>query len=142
MANPIGGEIHRDESGRASGLLNEAAPQTIVARVAPTQAKLDALQQASEAYTAAGYTGMVDIAMDENAWEALQLLRSWEELPFRLAAHWLISPSATEEANLSQVDRAIVLHKQFNVETSPAFHIAGYQDHLRWGHRHLHSSAL
>jgi len=29
MADPVGGEIHRDESGRASGLLSEAAAVTL-----------------------------------------------------------------------------------------------------------------
>jgi hypothetical protein len=29
MADPIGGEIHKDESGRASGLLSEAAAMTL-----------------------------------------------------------------------------------------------------------------
>jgi predicted amidohydrolase YtcJ len=129
MANPAGGEIHRDENGRASGLLSETAALTLVmphiSRVATMQDKLDGIRQAIRAYSAAGFTGIIDMAMDENAWEALQLLKSQEKLPLRIAAHWLVNPSATEEASLAQVDRAIALHKQFNAETSPAFRIAG-----------------
>jgi predicted amidohydrolase YtcJ len=68
----------------------------------------------------------VEMAMDGNAWDALQVLREKDgELPIRLAAHWIIAPSETEEGNLKQVDKAIELHKQFNVETSPNLRIAG-----------------
>ncbi|KZF20528.1 amidohydrolase 3 [Xylona heveae TC161] len=127
--NPDGGEIHRDEHGRASGLISEAAAQVFVwphiARVQPLEDKLASFKAAINAYSAAGYTGMVDMAMDENAWEALQILQSRERLPVRLAAHWLINPKSTVEENLAQVNRAIELHKQFNAETSPDLRIAG-----------------
>ena len=129
MANPAGGVIHRDENGQASGLLSETAAMLIVwphiFRVASMQDKLDGIRQAIKAYSAAGFTGVIDMAMDENAWEALQLLRSQETLPLRLAAYWLVTPSATEEANMAQVDRAVALHNQFNAKTSTAFRIAG-----------------
>lgn len=130
MPDPKGGCIHRDADGKASGLLDEAAAVTIVwphmARVAPMEDKLDALRGAFAAYSAAGYTGAVEMAMDVNAWEALELLRERDgELPLHLAAHWLIAPSETEEGNLKQVDKAIDLHMQFNAETSPSFRIAG-----------------
>jgi predicted amidohydrolase YtcJ len=130
MPDPKGGCIHRDAEGKASGLLDEAAAVTIVwlhiARVAPMEEKLDALRAAFQAYTAAGYTGAVEMAMDENALEALQELRENDgELTVRLAAYWLISPSETEEGNLKQVNRAIQLHTQFNAKASPTFRIVG-----------------
>lgn len=129
MPNPPGGEIHRDESGRATGLLSEAATVTIVwphlAKVAPMEDKLNSIRQAIKTYHAAGYTGMIDMAMDDNAWEALKELRSREELKIRLAAHWIIIPSKTDEENMVQVDRAIAVHKEFNLATSPDFRIAG-----------------
>ena len=127
--DPAGGVIHRDESGKASGELSEAANFAIagphLASVASMEDKLRSFRQAIKAYNAAGYTGMIDMAMDENAWEALQELRSKEDLTTRLAAYWLINPSNTDEENLAQVDRAIALHKDFNLANSPDFRIAG-----------------
>lgn len=129
MEDPAGGKIHRDEHGAPSGLLSEAAAITLVwphiARVTPVEKRIEALQEAGRVYTRAGYTGMVELAMDENAWEGLQVLRSREKLPFRVAAHWLISPSDDENAILKQVDRAIELRKKFNVDTSPELRITG-----------------
>lgn len=130
MPNPKGGAIHRDAEGRASGLLDEAAAVTIVwphiACVAPMEQKLDALRGAFEAYTAAGYTGAVEMALDENGLEALQVLREKDgPLTVRLAAHWLIAPAETEEGNLKQVERAIQLNAQYNATTSPDFRIVG-----------------
>ncbi|RDL31356.1 Uncharacterized protein BP5553_09565 [Venustampulla echinocandica] len=129
VADPVGGKVHRDEHGRPSGLLSETAAQIFVwphiARVASLKEKLGALRGAFHAYTAAGYTGIVDMAMDENAWEALQILRSKEDIPFRIAAYWLIQPSTDKERNLAQVDQAIALHQKFNEGTSPDFRIAG-----------------
>lgn len=129
MEDPIGGKIHRDEHGRPSGLLSEAAAVTLVwphvARVTPLEDRIKALREAGRIYTHAGYTGMVEMAMDENAWAGLQLLRSRESLPFRVAAHWLISPSDDENITLKQVDRAIELHEKFNADTSPALRITG-----------------
>ena len=129
MEDPIGGEIHRDEHGKPSGLLSEAAAVGLVwphiARVTPLEDRIEALREAGRVYTHAGYTGMVEMAMDENAWAGLQLLRSRESLPFRIAAHWLISPSDDENITLKQVDRAIELRQKFNADTSPALRITG-----------------
>jgi predicted amidohydrolase YtcJ len=87
--------------------------------------KLDAIRAAVKAYTSSGYTGLVEMAMEENAWEALRVLRERETLPLRIAAHWLIVPKSTEAETLAQVDRAIELHRLFDVETSPDCRIAG-----------------
>ncbi|KAH9885339.1 amidohydrolase 3 [Xylariomycetidae sp. FL2044] len=131
MPDPEGGTIHRDERGRATGLLSEAAAVTIVwphiARVAPMDEKLAALRAAVRAYSAAGYTGLVEMAMDENGWEALQLLRTQdaERLPMRFAVHWLITPRKTTTETLAQVDRAIELNRTFNASTSPDCRVVG-----------------
>ncbi|CZT44625.1 probable metal-dependent hydrolase with the TIM-barrel fold [Rhynchosporium secalis] len=128
--DPKGGCIHRDVDGRATGLLDEAAAVTIVwphlASIAPMDQKLDAVREAFKAYNAAGYTGMVEMAMDENALEVLlELLKRDGNFPLRLAAHWIIAPSETEEENLQQVNRAVELRRQLNAETSPQLRIAG-----------------
>lgn len=129
MEDPAGGKIHRDENGAPSGLLSEAAAITLVwphiARVTPLEERIEALREAGSVYTHAGYTGMVELAMDDGAWAGLQLLRSREKLPFRVAAYWLISPSDDENVILQQVDRAIELREKFNADTSPELRITG-----------------
>ncbi|KAF9890673.1 hypothetical protein FE257_005539 [Aspergillus nanangensis] len=128
--NPPGGTIHRDPStGAPSGLLDEACAVNIVwphvARVASPDEKLDYLRAAIRAYSAAGYTGMVEMATDENIWAAMLQLRASEPVPMRLAAHWVILPSTDLAAVLAQVDRAIDLHSSYNLHSSPDFRIAG-----------------
>jgi predicted amidohydrolase YtcJ len=129
VPNPEGGEIYRDGNGKASGLLSEAAAVTLVwphiAKVAPMEEKLSAIRRAIQAYTASGYTGLVEMAMDENAWEALQEYRKQETCPMRFAVHWLINPRKTEAEILAQVDRAIELNRLFNAETSPRCRVVG-----------------
>ncbi|CAJ2504674.1 Uu.00g120680.m01.CDS01 [Anthostomella pinea] len=129
MADPEGGTIHRDEEGKASGLLSEAAAVTVVwphlATVAPMEEKLAALRRAIKSYHAVGYTGVVDMAMDENGWEALQMFRHNEAPAMRFAVHWLITPRKSETENLAQVDRAIELDRQFNIDTSPDCRVVG-----------------
>lgn len=128
--DPVGGMIERDENGKASGLLNEAANFTIawphLARVASMEEKIAALKAAFKAYNAAGYTGAIDMAMDENGWEALQELKKREgRLTVRIAAHWLVPPNGEMEDRLAFVDRAVALKKQFNLGTSPDLRIVG-----------------
>ncbi len=71
MEDPTGGKIHRHEHGRPSGLLSEAAVLTVVfphiVRATPFEEKIEALREAGRVYTHAGYTGTVEVAMDENS---------------------------------------------------------------------------
>jgi predicted amidohydrolase YtcJ len=128
MPDPPGGTIHRGTNEKASGLLSEACVIAIVwpflSQVSPKETKRDALRAGIEAYSAAGYTGMVEMAMDEHGWAALLDLRS-ESPRMRIAAHWLILPSSDTQELLKQVDRAIELHQLFNAEKSPNLRIAG-----------------
>ncbi|KAF2727831.1 amidohydrolase 3 [Polyplosphaeria fusca] len=129
--DPAGGAISRGEDGRPDGLLSEASVLLIVwpylAEVATMEEKMEALRSAVAAYHSVGVTGCIDMAMDENAWEAVLALREAEggQLPMRIAAHWCITPSDSEDARAKQVDRAIALNKQFNNETSPDLRIVG-----------------
>ncbi|KAF2702844.1 amidohydrolase family protein [Pleomassaria siparia CBS 279.74] len=131
MEVPAGGIIERDASGRASGLLSEACVLLIVwpylAKVLPMEEKMAALRAAIKAYHQAGCTGFIDMAMDENAWEAILALREAEggKLSIRIAAHWCILPGSGESDRLLQVDRAIELQQQFNSTTSPDLRILG-----------------
>ncbi|KAF6818244.1 amidohydrolase family protein [Colletotrichum musicola] len=130
MADPVGGKIHRDAEGKATGLLSEAAVLTLVwphlAQVAPKRHRMDAIKAAVESYNASGYTGLIEMAMDEPAWDAVCSLRAEEpDLPMRIHAYWLIKPSATEKERFRQVDRAIELHAELNKDTSPDLRIVG-----------------
>ncbi|RHZ58823.1 hypothetical protein CDV55_106458 [Aspergillus turcosus] len=129
MEDPAGGIIHRGEDGLPSGLLSEAAAVNIawphVAAVASAEEKMGFVRRAVEAYNAAGYTGVVEMATDENVWGTMLALREREQVSLRLAAHWIITPAATVEDCLAQVDRAIELHALYNARSSPDFRIAG-----------------
>jgi predicted amidohydrolase YtcJ len=131
METPAGGTIQRDETGKASGLLSEACVLLIVwpflANVMPMDDKVTALRTAIKAYHAVGTTGCIDMAMDENAWEAILSLREAEggSMPMRVAAHWIVYPGHSEEHRLKQVERAIQLSKQFNKNKSPDLRVVG-----------------
>lgn len=131
MVDPAGGTIERDVDGKASGLLSEACVLLIVwpylAKVATIEEKKGALKAAIAAYHEVGYTGCIDMAMDENAWSAILALRDefGGQLPIRIAAHWVILPGQGEEHRLKQVNRAIELNSQFNKTSSPDLKVVG-----------------
>ncbi|KAL4784070.1 amidohydrolase family-domain-containing protein [Aspergillus varians] len=124
--DPPGGTIHREENGQATGLLSEGAVMNFVwpflECVTPREEKLSALRTAIESYSAAGYTGVVDMAMSEDTWEILNLYRCSNKIPFHIAIHWLVPFSDNQQVNFSYADRAIELSRQFN---GPDFCITG-----------------
>ncbi|KAK5075372.1 hypothetical protein LTS08_001560 [Lithohypha guttulata] len=130
VPNPHGGEILRNENGKATGLLSEAAAVSIVwphlSKVVGREEKLSQIREAILAYNTAGYTGMVEMATDEEIWSLLTELRNKEgQLNIRIAAHWLIKPSKIPAENIAQVNRAIELHSDYNLDTNPDLRIAG-----------------
>ncbi|KAG9497431.1 hypothetical protein J7337_010292 [Fusarium musae] len=130
MPDPAGGKIYRDADGRPSGLLDEGAMMSIIwpfqAKSSPKYERIEAIRAAVKEYNAAGYTGAVEMAMDEEAWDALVTLKETEpNLSLRIAAHWLIKPTADLEQNSKQVQRAIELSKQYNSTTSPDLRLVG-----------------
>lgn len=130
VPDPEGGEIFRDTNGKPTGLLSEAACVGIVwphlASVTTEQEKLSQIREAIRTYNEAGYTGAIELATDEEIWSLLTKLNAQEgPLSLKIAAHWLIKPSQTTEENIKQVDRAIELHKKYNLSSSPNLRIAG-----------------
>jgi predicted amidohydrolase YtcJ len=131
MADPAGGTIERDADGKASGLLSEACVILTVwphlANMATMEEKTAALRAAIAAYHEVGYTGCIDMAMDENSWEAILTLREelGGQLPMRVAAHWVILPGEGKSHRLSQVSRAIELTGRYNKHSSPDLRIVG-----------------
>lgn len=107
--DPAGGKIHRDDHGNPSGLLDEAAVLKLVwpllLRATSFGQKIEYLRTVIRAYTAAGYTGPIDMVMDTTLWEPLQHLHDTEPLPFRIAAHWIIMPSQYEKDLLAQLQK-------------------------------------
>lgn len=130
MPDPAGGKIHRDADGKPSGLLDEGAMMSIIWPYQATSCskddRIEAIRAAIWEYNAAGYTGVAEMAMDEEAWDALVTLRAIEpDLPLRVAAYWLIKPTDNFEANSKQVQRAVELSRQYNASTTPDFRIVG-----------------
>ncbi|KAL7917899.1 amidohydrolase 3 [Trichoderma austrokoningii] len=131
--NPVGGTIHRDDQGRATGLLSEMACTLLVwphlARIATPQQRVEALRGAIEALHAVGCTGFVEMGMDEIGWDALQSLRAemGGQLPLHIAAHWLVRPtdSPADGDDSEELRRALELSRRFNSETSPDLRIVG-----------------
>lgn len=113
--DPIGGEIVRDADGEAIGLLLETAA-TQYAWAQRDEATTDAdrdehVERTIDAYLATGVSGVVDMAFDEFGLAALKRAqeRRGGELPLRVAAHWLITNTGDDAANLAQVERAAQL---------------------------------
>jgi predicted amidohydrolase YtcJ len=129
LPDPPGGAVHRDDSGRPSGLLAEAAHfdyvWTFLADAMTTEEKHAALEEAVKAYSEGGYTGIVDMAMDDNTWAVVRGFCDKRKPPVRIAAHWLVPYTEDEKAISDRVTRAIELHAQFNATSSPELYIAG-----------------
>ncbi|MEY9951502.1 amidohydrolase [Leifsonia sp. EB34] len=113
--DPIGGEIVRDADGEPTGLLLETAA-TQYAWAQRDEATTDAdrdehVERTIDAYLATGVAGVVDMAFDEFGLAALKRAqeRRGGELPLRVAAHWLITNTGDDAANLAQVERAAQL---------------------------------
>lgn len=120
-------QVPCDENGDPTGLFAEAGQTDIVwpylnAKYTEEE-KQAALQEAFNAYIAAGYTGAVDMAMDNNSWEALNVYREKNgTLPIHVAVHWLVRPAGDLEA---QVDVAISQNKQWHPLLTPDFCVVG-----------------
>ena len=130
MSDPPGGSIHRDAEGKPSGVMDEGAMMSVIwpfqAVSSSKEERMRSILQAIQEYNAAGYTGVVEMAMDEEAWSSLVTLRSTQpDLPMRVAAYWLIRPTADPESNSKQVQRAIELSGRYNSSTSPDLRIVG-----------------
>ncbi|KAF6818770.1 amidohydrolase [Colletotrichum sojae] len=133
--DPPGGEIVRDpKTGKPSGLLSEAASMQFIplymAKVSTPEDRISAIKTALDDYNAAGFTGVVDMAMEEEGWSALQDYRKREreagrQVPVHIAAYWLILPRDSDAENVKQVERAAELARKFNLETDPDCRLVG-----------------
>ncbi|UPO77395.1 amidohydrolase [Arthrobacter sp. Helios] len=107
--DPLGGRIGRDASGAADGLLYETAAVQIVwpalANAARDEDRDAWLESVFRHYAAAGVTGAVDMAVQDDDVAAFRraLARHGGTLPLRVKCHWLIHRRENTEANLAQV---------------------------------------
>ncbi|KAJ4320801.1 hypothetical protein N0V94_003213 [Neodidymelliopsis sp. IMI 364377] len=120
-------QVPCDENGNPTGLFAEAGQTDIVwpflIESYSEDEKQTALQEAFDAYLSAGYTGAVDMAMDDNAWNALESYRKRHgSLPIHVAAHWLVRPAGDLA---EQVDYAISQNKQWHPSSTPDFCVVG-----------------
>lgn len=130
LPDPAGGKIHRGNDGTPTGLLDEGAMMSIVwpyqASSVSKEERISAIRAAIYEYNAAGYTGVVEMAMDEEAWDSLVTLHSREpSLPIRIAAYWLIRPTTDFEDNSKQVRRAIEMSRTYNAANNIDLRIVG-----------------
>ncbi|KAK1144097.1 hypothetical protein N8T08_005759 [Aspergillus melleus] len=131
MVDPPGGKIHREENGRPTGLLSETAHLAVVppflTKATSKEDKLAALRDAAAAYSAAGYTGMIDMAMDDLEWDVLKEFRQQcgDSFPFHVAAHWLIPFSEDLNEVMQHLDTAIARNHEYSPMRCPEFCIVG-----------------
>lgn len=131
MADPPGGKIHRDENGRPTGLLSETAHLAVVppflTKATSKESMLAALEDAAAAYSAAGYTGIIDMAMSDLEWDVLKAFRQkcGDGFPFHVAAHWLIPYSEDSNEVFRHLDTAIARNRQYSPAECPEMCIVG-----------------
>ena len=130
IPEPPGGTIYRDEDGNPTGLLAESAVVDIVwpylAQSASSEERMDTLEKAVAAYSAAGYTGLIDMAMDDAVWEVLNRFREKHGgFPFHVAAHWYIPYSDSLDECFNSVDHAAAMRDRYPPSTSRDFCIVG-----------------
>lgn len=129
MPDPAGGTIHRDSQGRPSGLLEEMAYLGIAipflsSVLSPDEAQM-ALHRAILSISQAGYTGFIDMAMDDQQWSILLDYHKQRDLPIHVAAHWLIPYNEDVEQIQIHMKRAIEMHETYNPSTSPSLCVVG-----------------
>ena len=107
--DPIGGRIVRDANGDATGHLLETACSNLVW---PLLNAVDAattdrfLAACNEAYNSTGVTSAVDMALTEDALEAMQRAEKDGSLKMRIVGHWFMNRQPDFKDELKQVDRA------------------------------------
>jgi len=128
-ADQYGEDIHRDDKGRPSGLVAERAHLGLVWPFLTTACsvaeRLTALVAAINVYVESGYAGIIEMAMENNAWDALQLLRSQQDIPIHIAAHWALPYTADEQQMEERLNEAIAKHREFHPSKSPELCVIG-----------------
>lgn len=114
-----------DDNGKPTGLLAEDAMDIYtrphLVSVCSAEDRKNALSSAFKAYQEAGYTGVMDMAMEAVTWEALENFREEEGISLHLGAYWFLKPSEDEEYLAKQLDMTIQMHRKWHLSTLPDF---------------------
>jgi predicted amidohydrolase YtcJ len=115
--DPLGGRIVRDpETGDATGHLLENASVnhvwTLLNKMEP-EVRDRHITTALEAFTRAGITGVVEMALEEPELESMARLRARGELKVRIVAHLIIWRTGNPAEELALVQRAVELAEQY-----------------------------
>ena len=88
-ADPEGGKIERDRSGRATGLLIDNAMQLVTSRIPPpTPAMMErGLEAAQEFLLANGLTAVADMGTSARGWDTMQRLATSGRLRIRVLSY-------------------------------------------------------
>lgn len=111
--DPLGGTIHRDESGEATGFVDETAFHSIVAPflddLVDESTSAQSLDLVQEAYRQTGVTTSCDMGFNEADLETFLAGERAGKLTSRLKAYWRINNTGDLQQNLAQVMRATEL---------------------------------
>lgn len=116
--DPPGGTISRRASGEPAGMLYERAVHEIMGdyleQVTSDEDREEAIRRGLHAFSATGVTTVVDMAMKDAAWKALNAVAAQDggRLPVRVAAHWIVADAGNDADNLAQVRRAAEISAQ------------------------------
>ena len=124
--DPAGGRIDRDESGAATGFLEETAADQIawahLDSITDDSQRVKFLRTAVRELNAAGVTGVIDMGLNETGLAAMATAEQEGWLDVRVVAHWLMSREGSTSDHLAQVADAERLSK---VHTSDRLRVAG-----------------
>ncbi|WP_238147498.1 amidohydrolase [Rothia uropygioeca] len=114
--DPVGGEIARDEFGRATGMLYETACTRYVwsflASVVTPEDRIRSLDRAFTSYLGSGVTGATDMSMNDAQLSALRAIIDRDgRLPFPVSAHYLLEPSGSLEQDLAAVSHVAAVRE-------------------------------
>lgn len=118
-----------DESGRPTGLVAESAViefvwSHLLEQCTPDEIQ-EALGKAFEAYIKAGYTGIIDMAMDKHLWDSLETYSKNRGLPIHVAAHWFVPYTADAGQRRKRFDEALEMHREWHPSKSREFCVVG-----------------
>ncbi|EXJ81170.1 hypothetical protein A1O3_07460 [Capronia epimyces CBS 606.96] len=129
LPDPDGGRIHRDANGRPSGLLSESAflglAMPFLFSVLSPAERQACVHRAVTAFSEAGYTGIIDMAMDDDQWAALHAYRQTHPVPLHITAYWLVPYSTSDDVIQTHLTKAIAMNRKFHPSTSPSFCVTG-----------------
>ncbi len=124
-ADPAGGRIARDASGRATGFLEETAAELAWAhldRVTTGEGHRKHLRAAMTALHAVGVTTVIDMGLGPTSLQTIAAAEADGELDLRVVGHWLMSREGSTATHLAQVSEAVELAR---VHTSDRFRMTG-----------------